>query len=504
MRFLKAVFNKATITAFVILLQICFLLLFFTVFEMYYLPARIVLLILGILVCLKIINQKNNPDYKIPWLILILTLPVIGIPLYFMFADMPLSRKHMNLFGRIDEKMRKTFGDYNNYFESFDDSLARQSNYIYSTCRIPAYTNTETEYFGDGEEAFESILSDVRKAESFVLLEFFIVQQGYMWNTLLEELKKCVGRGVKVYMMYDDLGCIRKLPSNYYKRLNEYGIKCVKFNKFLPIVSEVHNNRDHRKILVVDGVVGYTGGMNLADEYVNRISRFGHWKDFLVRIKGDGVQGLTMIFLQLYQLSVREDLDFNYFIRHSDVKSESVVHPYCDGPKPLNDEQIGETVYMNMISAAKRYVYIMTPYLIVDYNFTDCLITAAKRGVDVRIIVPGIPDKKIVYIMTKSSLKSLVDAGVGIYIYKPGFIHSKVMLYDDEAFVAGTVNLDYRSFVHHYECGVLVRDESAIKSVYDDFVNTFSVCEKQTSDSVKMGFWGKFVSSVLKIFAPLM
>ena len=334
-------------------------------------------------------------------------------------------------------------------------------------------------------------------------MEYFIIERGQMWNSILEILKRKVSEGVEVRVMYDDLGTIYKLPNNYPKRLKKMGINCVKFNSFVPIMSALHNNRDHRKITVVDGRVGFVSGLNIADEYINVVQKFGHWKDTGVKIEGEAIKSLLMMFLQLYNVQSQTDESFELYLKDvKPVKANGVVCPYGDGPRYFYDEYVAENVYLNMINKADRYIYITTPYLIIDSKLNQALISAAQRGVDVRIITPSVPDKKIIFALTRSSYKRLQKAGVKIFEYQKGFIHSKQVLCDDEVAIVGTINLDYRSLLHHYECGVLMSGVDCLKDIKRDFNSLFT--DSKNMKDYKQNAFSRLFCAVIKVFTPML
>lgn len=327
-----------------------------------------------------------------------------------------------------------------------------------------------------------------------------------MWDSIHEILRRKAESGVEVRLMYDDIGTVGMLKSGYFKKLRKEGINCYKFNPFRPVVSGIFNNRDHRKITVIDGRVGYTGGVNLGDEYINENKRLGHWKDTALKIRGSAVENLCKMFLQAFDMTAKSVSDYAKYldIEYERFADEGYIHPFGDGPKPYYAEQVGENNYINLINRAKKYVYITTPYLIIDHNIESALRNAALRGVDVRIIVPHIPDKKLVFNMTRSHYPYLMQTGVKIYEYTPGFIHAKSLVADDEFAFVGTINLDYRSLVHHYECGAVLYKTPCIALIKEDIDATIAVSQEVTKENYRMGRFARAVNSVLTIFAPML
>lgn len=335
-------------------------------------------------------------------------------------------------------------------------------------------------------------------------MEYFIIGQGEMWDEILEVLVEKVKEGVDVRIIYDDFGCARKLPNNYHKKLKDLGIKVQIFNQVIPVLSSVLNNRDHRKITVIDGKAAFTGGLNLADEYINKIERFGYWKDSVLLIKGDAVWSFTIMFLQVWSFNCGEEIDYDkYKFKSMETDDKGYVQVY--GDSPYDGELIGESVYMNILNRAKNYVYIYTPYLIIDNELLTSLILAAKSGIDVRIVTPHIEDKWYVHIITKSYYRQLIEAGVKVYEYTPGFIHSKVFLCDDEIATVGTINMDYRSLYFHFECGAYLYKTECIDEIKKDFKETFKVSKSITiEDTRKIKWSNRFLRAIIRLIAPLL
>ena len=336
-------------------------------------------------------------------------------------------------------------------------------------------------------------------------MEYFIIEEGKMWNSIYEILKEKIKNNVKVYIIYDDFGCMKTLAEDYYEKLNEEGISCVPANKFRPVLSRIHNNRDHRKITVIDGKIGFTGGINLSDEYINEKVKFGHWKDTAIKLEGEAVNNLTALFLEMWNSQNQEQLDEKKFLNQKveEIKEVGVVAPYGDGPEYIYKDNIGKYVYINMLNAAKKYVYITTPYLLCDYEILNALCICAKKGVDVRIITPHIPDKKTIFIMTQSNYRNLIQNGVKIYEYTPGFIHAKQFICDDIFATCGTINLDYRSLVHHFECGVWMYNVQCIEKMKNDFLETQIISEEITEEKSKLKGIKKLLPEIMKVFFPL-
>lgn len=507
-KFFKKFFNQVFFIALAFLLQFLLILAVVSYFNQYYIVFQVLQSLLGIAVFVYIINKKESPEFKLPWLFLFMAFPVFGLVVYLLLADQRLSGKQnkrlvkaedaCKLYLVAPEKGRKEMNVRLGAYAGTD-------NYLVHAARTEGDIYNKVDFFPVGEAFFADLLTELRKAEKFIFMEYFIIDPGKMWNAVHEILLEKVKAGVEVRVIYDDIGTLGMVGGNFAKTLCKEGIRCVKFNPFRPLVSGICNNRDHRKITVVDGKVGYTGGVNLGDEYINENKRLGHWKDTAVKIRGAAAGTLTAMFLQMFDMTARKTSDYGKYldVAHEKFDEPGCVHPFGDGPQPFYGEQVGENNYINIIAAAKDYVWITTPYLIPDHNLTTALRNAALRGVDVRIVTPHIPDKKIILNMTRSNYTYLLQAGVKIYEYTPGFIHAKQMLSDDRVAFVGTINMDYRSLVHHYECGALLVDVPCLKDIREDFESTLAVSEEITPYNFKMGFFASLFNSFLTLFAPL-
>lgn len=459
--------------------------------------------ILSLFVVLYIIREDSNPTYKLPWIILNLTLPILGGLTYLMFGRVRFSRGERRRGVEIAQCYLDAARIRPGVTERVPPEYRTECCYLRNRAAAPAYDHTDVTFYSEGETFWRAMLEELKKAERFIFLEYFIIAPGAMWDSILDILKEKVRAGVDVRVIYDDIGCIGRLPSDYAAQLERAGIRCLTFNRFTNIFSSRFNNRDHRKICVVDGNVGFTGGVNLADEYINAVERFGYWKDTAVRLRGDAVWSLTAMFLALWDFERRQREDPAQFAPTVRSNSGGFVQPYND--IPLDREYVGETVYRNILNHARDYVYITTPYLIIDNVMITALTTAAKSGVDVRIIMPGIPDKKLVYTLSRSYYGVLMAAGVKIYEYTPGFIHAKEFVADDRCAVVGSINLDYRSLCHHFECAAWMCDVPAVMDVKKDFLETLEKCREITPEIYRRECnRHPLLLAVLRIFAPLM
>ncbi len=456
-------------------------------------------------VAIAIINRKDNPDYKLPWLFFVMLIPIIGFMLYFMFYSRKLNKKQIKRLDRLTKQhVEKNDSAELSNIKSENEIIGSQAVMLNKLSGSHTYGNTDIRYFPLGEKLFVSIVEDLKKAERFIFMEYFIIEGGLFWNTILEILKAKAANGVDVRVVYDDIGCMMTLPGNYYKKLAKFGIKAVPFSRLRGQANNEFNNRSHRKITVIDGKVGYTGGVNIADEYINRIQKFGHWKDVGLRLQGEAVNELTRLFLKDYGLNDRKaDDNFADYYGYEQCKQDGYCIPFGDGPKPVYERQVAKAVIMNMLNQAKRYVYITTPYLIIDNELIEALEHAAIRGIDVRLITPHIPDKKLVFHMTRSHYNRLMSAGVKIYEYESGFVHAKTYLSDDETAMVGTINMDYRSLVHHFENGVWIYKHKIIEEIKQDYLNTQEKSIKFELDMLKENLFQRFVRAMVKDFSPL-
>ena len=438
---------------------------------------------------------------------LILCLPIFGLVLYLVFGRSRIAAYMQDRFNEMLMKsgnLLQTDPEIHDLLEAEDISACNQSDYIYHNAGYPIHGNTTAEYFQVGDDMFPVLVRELEQAQHYIFIEYFIIHDGVMWRTILDILERKVQEGVDVRLIYDDMGCIMTLPNGYNKKLESYGIKCSVFNPFVPILSSKFNTRDHRKICVIDGNVGFTGGINLADEYINAYEKHGHWKDTSVMLKGEGVFALTAMFLSMWDYLHEEKEDYSkYYPTEWDTSAPGYVQPFTDNP--LDDEAVGETVYLNLINKAKHYVYITTPYLILDSEMITALSIAAKSGVDVRIITPHIADKWYVHAVSRAHYENLTEAGVKIYEYTPGFIHAKTFVVDDDYAVVGTINLDYRSLYLHFECAAWMYQTDSVAAVKEDFFKTQQLSQEITLEECrKVSFVRKLGRSVLRVFAPLM
>ena len=469
--------------------------------------SALVIVSLYIGTILAIVNRNMPPESKVTWL-LFAVVPVFGFLLYLMIGERRLSKKEIQQLQKMDSMKFREDNSYDLRVELKQENKSAfgiVKSLLSMDHNADVYDGTASQYFPLGEKMFEAMLDDLRSAKKFIFLEFYIIDPGVMWNRILEILVDKVQQGVEVKLLYDDIGCMATLSGDYTKRLRKMGIDAHKFNKVIPRMTVAYNNRDHRKILVVDGQVGYTGGINLADEYINHIVRFGHWKDGGVRLEGRAVKALTRLFLMNWYINRGEITDFDrYHFDSQRVEGKGLYIPYGSGPKPIYKEQVGKAVYQNIINQAIDYVYITTPYLIIDYDLTEDIKNAAMRGVDVRIVTPFIPDKKLIQIVTRGAYPDLLEAGVKIYEYTPGFIHSKNVISDDELAVVGTINFDYRSLVHHYENAVLMYQTETIADIKQDFEDLFDVSKEISLETLQNSWYQRLLKEIMQLFAPLL
>ncbi len=453
----------------------------------------------------KIIASDDNPDYKVPWLLFVLILPVAGFMLYFLFYSRKLQKKFVR---RLDEVKRYRYEREEALPECLCENphAAAQARMLCAISGASVFLNTRQTYYPLGEDMWQAMLSDLEGARHFIFMEYFIIEEGRFWNSILKILKRKAKEGVTVRVLYDDIGCMSTLPGDYHKTLRRLGIEAVPFSRMRGQADGEFNNRNHRKITVIDGRVGYTGGVNIADEYIGAVERFGHWKDTALRLEGEAVFELTRLFLSDYGLNVKQlpETELPLYPAQKDLRAEGCVIPFGDGPRPLYERRVGKSVIQNMLNAATRYMYMTTPYLIIDNDLCTSIESAALRGVDVRIILPHIPDKRLVFGMTRSFYPRLMKAGVRIYEYTPGFIHAKSYLADDEYAMIGTINLDYRSLVHHFENGVWMYRCEAIKDLKRDIEETLEGSREVTREDLKTSLPARLLRALVRIFAPML
>jgi len=456
-----------------------------------------------------ILNSEMDNSAKITWMVTIAILPVVGVPLFFYvksnIGHNALKKRVTHLTEEARGLQPQPLAAAQELAEA-DPGAASLARYLHGKGGgFSVYRNTEVTYFPGGEAKFEELLRQLEKAEKYIFLEYFIIDEGLMWGKILEVLARKAAEGVDVRVMYDGTCEFTTLPRDYPSRLEKLGIQCRVFSPVQPFVSTHYNYRDHRKILVIDGKVGFTGGVNLADEYINHIEKYGRWKDAAVMLEGEAVRPLTILFLEMW--SILREPEFEKFLSvppHS-VLAKGFAAPY--GDCPLDGERVGEMVYIDLLNRAKRYIHIMTPYLILDGELETALKFAAERGVDVHLILPHVPDKKFAYALAKTHYKSLLDSGVKISEWLPGFVHAKVFVVDDSEAVVGTINLDYRSLYHHFENAVWMKDTACIPAIEKDFQKTLEFCRdvEPTRESIWEGKVLLHLAGILlKVIAPLL
>lgn len=502
--------SRLVIFGFLLFFQVIILLFIVWQLAEAFIYIYIPLLIISGLVVIYIISRRDNPSYKLAWTIPVLIFPIFGGLIYLIFGGKKINLKFRKKIARAyNEAIKVSVQDPEiiKELEKENKHAANQAKYTSKYALSPVYKNTTTEYLSPGEKFFERLLEELEKAEKYIFMEYFIIHEGKMWDAILEVLERKVKEGVDVRMLYDDVGCLRILPYRYDEVLRKKGIKCHVFNRFVPFLSVILNNRDHRKITVIDGHTGFTGGINLADEYINEIVRFGHWKDSSIMLKGEAVWNLTVMFLQMWSYESKTKVDYEKFKPQTNNNEcfidDGYVQPY--GDSPLDEEIVGENIYLGIITKAKDYVYINTPYLIIDNELVTALTLAAKSGVDVRIVTPHIEDKWYVHMLTRSYYPQLIESGVKIYEYTPGFIHSKTVVSDDEVATVGSINFDYRSLYLHFECGVWLYKTKSVLQIKEDYLETLKICTPITLEMSKDVSWlKKIVTAVFRVFAPLM
>jgi len=490
-------------------IQVAFLICYLYFLSSFSKIIGITFTVINVLVLLFLISKDDNPSYKLIWIVVILGIPMIGGIVYVMFGNKRASH-------RLGMKISEEHNLYLSLMQPNDEASTiinngnRRAkgitNYLQNKCAFPAWGNTQSTYYSLGEEMYIAMKEELLQAEKFIFMEYFIIEPGKMWDGIVSILQKKVLAGVDVRIMYDDLGCTSTLPKGFADALIDKGIKCIPFNPVMPFLNLAMNNRDHRKITVIDGNVAFTGGINIADEYINEKVKHGHWKDTGIKIQGAAVWNFTEMFLELWNAYSDDSKDIEQYMpdmkfTHT-VPNDGFVLPFSDSP--VDNEAISQNVYLDILNKANDYVYIFTPYLIIDTEMVNAMRMASKRGVDVRLITPGIPDKKLIFRITRANYEPLISAGVRIFEYAPGFTHAKSFVSDDEIGVVGTINLDFRSLYLHYECGLLLIKTKSLAELKDDFLMTISKCIEITSESLKQSFLLHLFDAVIRVFSPLM
>ena len=513
------IFNRFTVVVILCFLQVLLFAQILLNWSNYYVFISEGFKVISILVVFYLIYKQENPSVKLAWIVPILLFPILGGISFILFGHATIPHKMKNnMLLTYDNAEKAHEGEWTDNIKSVDElcendsatedllpaDVRNECRYIERFGRTPVWTDTATKYFDDGIPYWDSLAADLENAKEFIFPEYFIIGKGVMWDRILEILKRKADEGLDVRVIYDDVGSVFVIPNHYERTLEAMGIKCVDFNRLVPFMHILMNNRDHRKIVVIDGRIGYTGGINLSDEYINVEPRFGYWKDAGIRIEGNAVWNFTVMFLQMWNTCRMTENDYKKFRRENEpLGTGGVVLPF--GDTPLDDEPLGENIYLNMIASAQKYLYVFTPYLITDNELLTAFKCAAKRGVDVRIVTPGTPDKKIIYLQTQANYPTLIKAGVKIFQYNKGFIHSKCVLSDDTKAIVGTINFDYRSFVHHFEDGVYMYKTEVVDQLKKDMDKTFGESDLITMDYfAKKRFQKHILLPVIKLISPLL
>ncbi len=502
---LRIVFSRTMVIILLLALQVLFL--FSAFFRL--LGDNLALIFTGsgvistIMAVVIVNDHRQNPSIKLTWSVLIIIFPIFAIPFYF-FVNQDLGH-------RLVRRRTLTILDSTKHLVQQDETAVSAmdggsqslSQYLWREGPFPVYRNSSAHYYPLGDYAFDDMLTALEQAEHFIFLEYFIIEEGYMWGRILSILERKAKEGVEVRVLYDGTCAVALLPYNYPKKLEALGIQCKMFAPLRVAVSTHYNNRDHRKIFVVDGKVAFTGGINLADEYINRKVLHGHWKDNAIRVTGEAVRGFTVMFLQMWNVESWKQEDYGRYLDTVPAAEPGFYIPF--GSNPFCGEHVAEMVYIDMINRAQRYVHIMTPYLVIDNEMATALTFAARRGVEVALILPHIPDKKAIFAVSRSYYRHLLEAGVQIYEYTPGFVHAKVLVSDDRRAVVGTINFDYRSLYLHFECGLYIEDAPAVGQVEGDIQATLCLSQPVTlADRKSWSLFSKLTSWILRLFAPLL
>ncbi len=515
-KLLRVIFSRYFISGLFILFDLLFIFGMIAYASTYSYIALILFFVANLVTVISLINREANPEYKVSWLVCVLVLPIFGMVLYLAFYSRREPKRKVRLMRDIEEKLNRSGceGEVEEFDKSFkelkDEGGLAHGKALALLSEDPLskiYRGSSAKYFSRGEKLYEQMLRDVALAEKYIFIEYFIIEEGVMWDKLLSLLKEKASCGVEVRLLYDDIGSMKTFSHKYRKRLCACGIKCEAFSKITPTVSAGHNNRDHRKILIIDGKYAYTGGVNIADEYINEKDRFGHWKDGGVRVCGLAVEGLLRLFLSLWSYTVGVCEDYTPYLKKVEECENAdggFYIPFGCGPAPIYSRPVAKNMLLNLINQAEESLYMTSPYLIIDYELTEAIKCASARGVDVRIITPGRADKRLVKLMTKSAYPPLIEGGVRIYEYTPGFIHEKLLVSDGKYAVCGTINLDYRSLAHHFEDAVWMYKSDAVSEIESGFFDTLSLCCELRKGEVRFSALQTAIRSIIRIFAPLL
>ena len=508
-RWFRQLFRRRFYVAILLVLQVIFLVRLVLSGSRLSLGVNLLLTLASTAAVIYIVAKRDKGANKTVWVILILSLPLFGGLLYLLFNFQSSTRRIRLEAEKAHRKAMPLYalpGSAVHTLCATSSQHTAQVRYLAEYAGYPVYQSSHTEYYSSGETLWKAMLQRLETAEHYIFLEYFIIEEGRMWGDILKVLKRKAQQGVKVRVLYDDMGCFLTLPHDYAAKLRKEGIECAVFNPFRPFLTTIQNNRDHRKIMVIDGTTAFTGGANLADEYINVIEKHGHWRDTGIRMDGAAAWSFTLMFLEMWELCTKQSEDYlSYYPwqnRSCATASDGYLQPYADSP--LDADNVGEHVYLQIINNAKDYVYISTPYLIVDDSMVSALTLAAKSGVDFRIITPQRWDKWPIHMTTRSYYRELVRAGVKIYEYSGGFNHAKTFVSDDRTAAVGTINLDFRSLYLHFECGVLLLEGTVIRSIKDDFVSTLAHCHRVTEEDCTPNLFVRTVQDVLRLFSPLM
>lgn len=507
----KIIFGRTTVLILLMLAQAVVLFGGFAVLDSSIWAINYIVTLLAVIILMYVVNARQNSSFKLMWIVLILAVPVVGV-VFYIYTKLQYGTRFIS--HRLEELTEETEEYLIPKRETANEIFAASKHefgifkYLYEKGGYPVYRDAAVKYFPLGEDKFKEMIYQLDSAREFIFLEYFIVDRGYMWDRILDILARKVREGVEVRFMYDGTCSLSLLPKNYPSRMERLGIKCKIFSPMKPFLTTHQNNRDHRKILVIDGHTAFTGGVNLADEYINRKNRFGHWKDTAIMVKGEAVNSFTLMFLQMWNITESRPEDYQRYLRKDPyiepgMRCGGYIVPY--GDSPFDGEEVGEKVYLDILNRAKDYVHIMTPYLILDEELINDITFAAQRGVEVKLLLPHIPDKKYAYLLARTYYEELISQGVEIYEYIPGFIHAKVFTSDDEKAVVGTINLDFRSLYLHFECAAYIWKNPVVADIEEDFQNTLKRCRRITlKDCRDYNIFCKLAGRVLRLIAPLM
>lgn len=464
-----------------------------------------VLILLNYTVVFHLIRSSEEPAFKIAWFFLLLHFPLVGGGIYLLLQGKEISKNtnFRSMEYHIQKEMQLLYLEEEQKIMPYYEDAKPQLYYFQREIHSPAFQRNQVRYFGSGENLYQEMIRILKKAQNYIFLEYFLISHGAFWTEILKILKQKAQEGLEIRVIYDDAGCFFHLDQGYPEKMAQLGIKAQVFHSLSPRISRRSNHRNHRKLLIVDGTMAITGGVNISDEYINQVQRFGYWKDGGVSISGSSVRAMVIQFLGMWEYcsGLIENMNLFFPEKIDFFQETSIIVPYNSIPKDC--EAMGQRVFLNLITRAKRFIHITTPYLVLDTATQTALCNAGKSGIEVVILTPHIPDKKLVFQMTRAFYVPLIASGVQIYEFTPGFIHEKKVIVDNIFATIGTVNLDYRSLFLHFENGIWLWNSPCIQDMEEDFQKILAKSQIYT-ESGDCRAITKIMRGILRLFSPLL